>query len=179
MQCMLHWGALSQALAPTPVSAVVETAVSSCSPEKNAARSQQLFLPGRQLPGGTSPSPTVCLPSLTQGLLVLCPCVLQGTLSPLRCGCCQPPHCPVPFLAQKGPGLSMVPLGVSRMPCVQVRCRVSPGRLLTKPPGWGQALLLFQTGGCGRSMAPRSFGRGDQAWPFLTHHGRWAGLVGC
>uniref|UniRef100_A0A663F4A1 Uncharacterized protein n=1 Tax=Aquila chrysaetos chrysaetos TaxID=223781 RepID=A0A663F4A1_AQUCH len=45
---------------------VVETLASSCSPEKNAAWSQQLFLPGRQLPGGTSPGPTACLPSFPQ-----------------------------------------------------------------------------------------------------------------
>ncbi|XP_075026264.1 protein PAXX isoform X1 [Calonectris borealis] len=44
--------------------AVVEMLESSCSPEKNAA--QQLFLPGRQLPGGTSPGPVACLPSLPQ-----------------------------------------------------------------------------------------------------------------
>lgn len=60
--CMLHWGVLSQALAP--VSAVVETLASSCSPEKNAARSQQLFLPGKQLPGVTSHGPAACLHSL-------------------------------------------------------------------------------------------------------------------
>ncbi|XP_019330499.1 PREDICTED: protein PAXX [Aptenodytes forsteri] len=43
--CMLRWGVLSQALALVPVSAAVEMLTSSCSPEKNAVRSQQLFLP--------------------------------------------------------------------------------------------------------------------------------------
>ncbi|KAM6372416.1 protein PAXX isoform 2-T2 [Pluvialis apricaria] len=43
---------------------VVEMLASSCSPEKNAVRSQQLFLPGKQLPGGTSCGPAACLPSL-------------------------------------------------------------------------------------------------------------------
>ncbi|XP_016157960.1 PREDICTED: protein PAXX isoform X3 [Ficedula albicollis] len=42
--CMQNW-VLSQALALVPVSVAVETLASSCSPEKNAARSQQLFLP--------------------------------------------------------------------------------------------------------------------------------------
>lgn len=64
--CMPHWGVLSQALALVPVSAVVDTLASSCSPEKNAVWSQQLFLPGRQLPGGTSPLPTACFPSFPQ-----------------------------------------------------------------------------------------------------------------
>ncbi|XP_049689236.1 protein PAXX isoform X1 [Accipiter gentilis] len=45
---------------------VVDTLASSCSPEKNAVWSQQLFLPGRQLPGGTSPLPTACFPSFPQ-----------------------------------------------------------------------------------------------------------------
>ncbi|XP_075628832.1 protein PAXX isoform X2 [Balearica regulorum gibbericeps] len=45
---------------------VVETLASSCSPEKNTAQSQQLFLPGRQLPGGTSPGSAACLLSLPQ-----------------------------------------------------------------------------------------------------------------
>ncbi|XP_054704130.1 protein PAXX isoform X2 [Grus americana] len=45
---------------------VVETLASSCSPEKNTAQSQPLFLPGRQLPGGTSPGSAVCLLSLPQ-----------------------------------------------------------------------------------------------------------------
>ncbi|XP_014736585.1 PREDICTED: protein PAXX [Sturnus vulgaris] len=43
--CLQNWGMLSQALALAPVSVAVETLASSCSPEKNAARSQQLFLP--------------------------------------------------------------------------------------------------------------------------------------
>lgn len=43
--CLWYWGVLSQALALAPVSVAVETLASSCSPEKNAARSQQLFLP--------------------------------------------------------------------------------------------------------------------------------------
>ncbi|XP_016157963.1 PREDICTED: protein PAXX isoform X6 [Ficedula albicollis] len=45
--CMQNW-VLSQALALVPVSVAVETLASSCSPEKNAARSQQLFLPARR-----------------------------------------------------------------------------------------------------------------------------------
>ncbi|KAM9594950.1 protein PAXX isoform 2-T2 [Morphnus guianensis] len=51
---------------------VVETLASSCSPEKNAAWSQQLFVPG----GCWS-----CVHVLSRTLL-----------SPLSCGCCQPPH---------------------------------------------------------------------------------------
>ncbi|XP_035747813.1 protein PAXX isoform X2 [Egretta garzetta] len=73
---------------------VVETLAPSCSPEKNAAWSQQLFLPGRQLPGGTSVVLLfVCL-LLPRRLLILCSCALKATLSPLGCGCCQPPHWP-------------------------------------------------------------------------------------
>lgn len=47
--CMWNWGVLSQALALAPVSVAVETLAfrCSCSPEKNTAQSQQLFLPGR------------------------------------------------------------------------------------------------------------------------------------
>ncbi|XP_062471960.1 protein PAXX isoform X3 [Pezoporus occidentalis] len=64
---------------------VVETLASSCSPKKNTAQNQQQFLPGKQLPGGTSPGPAVCL-LFPRRLLFLCPCALQDTLSPLDCG---------------------------------------------------------------------------------------------
>ncbi|XP_051492657.1 protein PAXX isoform X2 [Apus apus] len=59
---------------------VVETLASSCSPEKNTAQSQQLFRPGRQLPG--SPPLVQLLVSLLSPkmLLVLCLCALQDTL---------------------------------------------------------------------------------------------------
>lgn len=48
---MRNWGVLSQALALALVSVAVETLASSCSPVKNAAQSQQLFLPGRHCQG--------------------------------------------------------------------------------------------------------------------------------
>lgn len=44
-------------------------------------------------------------------------------------------------------------------------------------PAGGQALLPFQTGDRGRSMAPCTFG---EAWPFLAYHMCWdcqAGLL--
>lgn len=64
------------------LSAVVEALAPSCSPEKKAAWSQQLFLPGRQLPGGTSLVLLfVCL-LLPRRLLVLCSCALKATESP-------------------------------------------------------------------------------------------------
>ncbi|XP_050763890.1 protein PAXX isoform X2 [Gymnogyps californianus] len=71
----------------------VETLASSCSPEKNAARSQQLFLPGRQLPGAPPLVPLLVCLLFPRRLLVPCPCALQDALSPLGCGCCQLPHC--------------------------------------------------------------------------------------
>lgn len=96
-----------------PVSAVVGTLGSSCSPEKNAAQSQQLFLPGRQLPWVVL---LVCL---------LFPRKLLAPVSWYSPGNSEPPllwllstSLPlVPFPAQEGPGLSMVALEVH---CAQV-----------------------------------------------------------
>ncbi|XP_053940357.1 protein PAXX isoform X2 [Cuculus canorus] len=72
---------------------VLQTAVSPCSPEKNGAWSQQLFLPGKQLPGALPGLPLLICFLFSRRLLVLCPYALRGTRSPLGCGCCQPPHC--------------------------------------------------------------------------------------
>ncbi|XP_074702826.1 protein PAXX [Strix aluco] len=109
-----------------------ETLASSCSPEKNTARSQQLFLPGRQLPGDTSPGLAACLPSLPQEPAgPVSTCSSGHPESPRLCGCCQLSRCSGAFLVQKGPGLSTVALGVSGVHCAQVGCQAWPGRLLT------------------------------------------------
>lgn len=103
---MQNWGVLSQALVLALVSVAVETLASSCSPEKNATRTQQLFLPGRHCQGHL---PWSCnlLPSPWR-LLVLYPCALQDILSALGCGCCLGT-----FSGRAG--LSMVALSVSGM----------------------------------------------------------------
>lgn len=101
--CMRYWGVLSQALALASVSVAVETLASSCSPEKNAAQSQQLFLPGRHCQGHLRWSCSL-LSSPPWRLLVLYPCALQDTLSALGCGCWQPPIVLVLFQAEQGKG---------------------------------------------------------------------------
>lgn len=107
-RCMQNWGVLSQALALPPVSVAVETLASSCSPEKNATRTQQLFLPGRYCQGYL-PWSCSLLPSPWR-LLVLYPCALHDSLSALSCGCC-----PGTFSGRAGTGLSVVALRVSGM----------------------------------------------------------------
>ncbi|XP_048181511.1 protein PAXX isoform X5 [Corvus hawaiiensis] len=81
----------------------VETLASSCSPEKNAARSQQLFLPGRRCQGHL-PWSCSLVSSPPWRLLVLYPCALQDTRSALGCGCWQPPIVLVLFRAEQGQG---------------------------------------------------------------------------
>lgn len=102
--CMRNWGALSQASTLAPLSVAVETLASSCSPEKNTAQSQQLFLPGRHCQGHLSCSCNI-LSSPSWRLLVLYPCALQDTLSALSCGCWQPPVVLMLFQAEQGQGL--------------------------------------------------------------------------
>ncbi|XP_031986760.1 protein PAXX isoform X3 [Corvus moneduloides] len=80
-----------------------ETLASSCSPEKNAARSQQLFLPGRRCQGHL-PWSCSLVSSPPWRLLVLYPCALQDTRSALGCGCWQPPIVLVLFRAEQGQG---------------------------------------------------------------------------
>lgn len=103
-RCVPHWDVLSQALAS--VSAAVEMLTSSYSPEKNAARSQQLFLPGKQLPGGNLPSSRCLFAFSSLGGCRSCVHVLSRTLGvSLAVAAVSHPATPAPFLAQKGPGL--------------------------------------------------------------------------
>lgn len=111
-RCMRNWGALSQASALAPLSVAVETLASSCSPEKNTAQSQQLFLPGRHCQGHLSCSCNI-LSSPSWRLLVLYPCALQDTLECphlwlLAATCC-------PGALPGRAGLSVVALRVSGM----------------------------------------------------------------
>ncbi|XP_063265324.1 protein PAXX isoform X2 [Prinia subflava] len=105
----------------------VETLASSCSPEKNAVQSQQLFLPGRHCQGHL-PWSCSLLSSPPWRLLVLYPCALQDILSALCCGCWQPQ-------SRAWSGGSQGVWGA------QVKGWALP------PSERGQSLLCFQTGG--------------------------------
>ncbi|XP_063209184.1 protein PAXX isoform X2 [Chroicocephalus ridibundus] len=84
----------------------VEMLTSSYSPEKNVARSQQLFLPGKQLPGGNLPWCRCLFAFSSLGGCRSCVHVLSRTLGvSLAVAAVSHPATPAPFLAQKGPGL--------------------------------------------------------------------------
>lgn len=157
---------LAHNLILVPVSAVVGTLGSSGSPEKNASQSQQLFLPGRQLPWVVL---LVCL-LFSRKLLAPVSFYSPGNSEPPLLWLLSPTLLLVPFPAQEGPGLSMVALEVH---CAQVRCLVSPSRVACWPPGEGQASLLFH----GSSVSPWSFHIGDQVWPLIIH-GSWRHILG-
>lgn len=74
--CCIRVCVWSQALPLVLVSTVVETLTTSCSPEKNTAQNQRQFLPGRQLPGDTSPVLLFICLLFPRRLLFLCPCAL-------------------------------------------------------------------------------------------------------
>ncbi|XP_053817890.1 protein PAXX isoform X5 [Vidua chalybeata] len=92
----------------------VETLASSCSPEKNAARSQQLFLPGRHCQGHL-PCSCNLLSSPSWRLLVLYPCALLDTLECPQLWLLAATHCPGALPGKAGAGLSVVALRVSGM----------------------------------------------------------------
>ncbi|XP_056208374.1 protein PAXX isoform X1 [Falco biarmicus] len=177
--------------------AVMETLASSCSPEKNTSQSQQLFLPGRQLLGGTPLVPLLVCLLFPRRLLVR---VLSKALSvPSAVAAVSCPAVLVPFLAWKGPGLSTVALGVCGIPCAQVRCWASPDRLLTSLqeevrlhcssrgftalPDWGLwqvygSLLLWERRpGLALPHPPQMLGL--PGWAAGGSPWAWRGLQGC
>ncbi|XP_053852367.1 protein PAXX isoform X4 [Vidua macroura] len=84
------------------------------SPEKNAARSQQLFLPGRHCQGHL-PCSCNLLSSPSWRLLVLYPCALLDTLECPQLWLLAATHCPGALPGKAGAGLSVVALRVSGM----------------------------------------------------------------
>lgn len=126
--CMRYWGVLSQALALASVSVAVETLASSCSPEKNAAQSQQLFLPGRHCQGHLRWSCSLVFSSLeAAGSVSMC--------SPGHSECpwlwlLAATHCPGALPGRAGEGLNMVALRVFGMLRSKAgHCQPQEGRL--------------------------------------------------
>ncbi|XP_074967893.1 protein PAXX isoform X2 [Phalacrocorax aristotelis] len=168
---------------------VVETLAPSCSPEKNAAWSQQLFLPGGQLPGSTSPGPAICLPFLPQeaaGPVTVSSATLSVLSVVATVGC---PAVQVPFLAWKGLGLSLVAhrcLGCTLLRLDarhrQTGCLLASRRRsgLAALPNWGlwqvHAFLLLWERRPGLALPPPPRVLGQPGWAAGSPPWAWRGL---
>ncbi|XP_050190254.1 protein PAXX isoform X1 [Myiozetetes cayanensis] len=142
--------------------AAVETLATSCSPQKNSAQSQQLFLPGRHCQRHL---PWSCCPafSFLEAAGPAFMCSSGHTEYPwlwLLSGTC----CPVPFLTEQGQGSLCWLSGY-------LGC--SGHRLVITSLRRRAVLLDWEPG-----QVHGSFGRGGQAWPFLTLHGCWPYMTG-